>query len=100
MNTATANITKTARPLTSEQRSDLHLIAEMCRANGGSTRLDALRGKATAFERRGLIKRISGGGLVRWSMTAAGSEIATNEEHARIARREVNRANRGSNACL
>lgn len=64
----------TARPLTAEQTKTLRMIWEMCRANGGSTRLSR---QPTALANRGLVKRCDG------------ARHATEDQHA-------NRGPRGS----
>lgn len=53
------------RPLTDTQRDSLHTIWTLCRANGGSTRLDDLADKARSLVARGLVRRLSGTGLAR-----------------------------------
>lgn len=80
-------IVKTAantRPLTADQAKTLHMIWEMCRANGGSTRLSR---EPTALVNRGLVKRCDGAGLVRWHMTAEGTAQAEAEEAARVTKK-------------
>ena len=88
---------KPLRPLTPDQRSDLHCVWTLCRSNGGSTRLSS---EPKALVRRGLVKRCEGAGLVRWRMTAEGTAQAEAEDRAREERRAVARANRGSNAMI
>lgn len=75
--------TSTTRPLTAEQTKTLRMIWEMCRANGGSTRLSR---QPSALVNRGLVKRCDGAGLVRWHMTAEGTALAEQAEQAEQAR--------------
>ena len=100
MNTAT---NKTARPLTADQTERLRTILDLIRANGGSTRLD---GVPTSLINRGLVIR-TGRGLrgaagcgARYTLTAAGMEIANVAEQARVERIAIRRANASSNLCL
>jgi hypothetical protein len=100
MNTAT---NKTDRPLTADQTERLRTILDLIRANGGSTRLD---GVPTSLINRGLVIR-TGRGLrgaagcgARYTLTAAGMEIANVAEQARVERIAIRRANAGSNLCL
>ena len=76
--------TTNTRPLTAEQTKTLRMIWEMCRANGGSTRLSR---QPTSLVNRGLVKRCDGAGLVRWHMTAEGTALAEQAEQARVATR-------------
>ena len=80
MNAATKPA-KTPRPLTADQRSDLHCVWTCCVANGGSTRLSR---QPSALVNRGLVKRCNGAGMVRWHMTAEGTALAEQAEQARI----------------
>ena len=105
MNAATKPA-KTPRPLTADQRSDLHCVWTCCVANGGSTRLET---EPRALVNRGLVHVTRGSRHVpnRYTLTPAGlalaKEIDAEREAERAARREIariNAANRGSNAVI
>lgn len=102
-----ATETKTPRPLTDDQRSDLHCVWTCCVANGGTTRLET---KPRALINRGLVAVAHEGtrhSPSRYAMTDAGLALAkvidAEREAARAATREIariNAANRGSNAVI
>lgn len=102
-----ATETKPARPLTPDQRSDLHCVWTCCKANGGTTRLET---KPRALINRGLVCVTFAGSRhapSRYAMTAAGRALAeaidAEREAARAARREIaraNAANRGHNVVI
>ena len=102
MNAATKPA-KTPRPLTANQLSDLHCLWELCRANGGSSRLGA---DPRALIRRGLVVRVkealrgAAGQGARYSLTAVGEAVAMQVDANRAEARRVRAANRGHNAMI
>lgn len=105
MNAATE--TKTPRPLTDDQRSDLHCVWTCCVANGGTTRLET---KPRALINRGLVLVAREGtrhSPSRYAMTDAGLALAkvidAEREAEWAARREdarIRAANRGHNVLI
>lgn len=98
-----ATETKPARPLTPDQRRDLHCVWTCCVANGGRTRLET---KPRALINRGLVL-VSFAGTRHapslYTLTEAGLALALEIEAERAARREIaraNAANRGHNVVI